>query len=335
MTQHDYRLDPIEQRGRRFAGQRSQVQIGGAPKERLDYVDYNLFDNGQGAGQQFQGGAGGQQYVGRGGNRGLRRPGGAPQAEYMGRWKQGDPKWWEGHNLNDPLAASSARPGYTGQGFDDPSTLPDWGYLPPGRGQEETVKKKYGSGDIGMAKYFDDSYYRLLQGQANGLTSSELNTDVLRNFRGSVSDLKDFMESPAYRQAMVYGVENTEGFQRSQDFSGYDEMFAAGAGDIASGAAEAQSMGTRMAARSGQGRNAALRASLAGQASQGAAQKTATLRGQVQMQRLQQAQRAFEQQRQLAALATGQVMPRTQKEGDSSEVADYAQAVGSIAGAFV
>jgi len=157
---------------------------------------------------------------------------------------------------------------------------------------------------------------------------------VLRNFRGGIGDLKDFLESPAARMSLVYGIQNSPEFQESRDFSGFDTMFQAGAGDIANQAAQATSQGARLAGRTGQGRNAALRTALASQASQGAAQQTAGLRGQVQMQRLQQAQRAFEQQRQLAALATGQITPRVEREG-GDETQDWINTAANVADIFI
>lgn len=201
---------------------------------------------------------------------------------------------------------------------------------------DERVKSKFDAKQgQSLGQFYDDSYGRLLSGLAQGGQGSDIFQDVLRNFRGSPSDLAGFMESPAARMSLVYGIQNSPEFQESRDFSGFDTMFQAGAGDIANQAAQATSQGARLASRTGQGRNAALRTALASQASQGAAQQTAGLRGQVQMQRLQQAQRAFEQQRQLAALATGQITPRVEREGGGDEVQGWVNTAANVADIFI
>lgn len=219
--------------------------------------------------------------------------------------------------------------GYGGGG--GPGAARHGGYPDPvGPG---TVRSKFKPGDS-MARHYDDSYGQLLGSLAQGDQSGDIFGNVLRNFRGGIGDLKDFLESPAARMSLVYGIQNSPEFQESRDFSGFDTMFQAGAGDIANQAAQATSQGARLAGRTGQGRNAALRTALASQASQGAAQQTASLRGQVQMQRLQQAQRAFEQQRQLAALATGQITPRVEKEG-GDETRDWINTAANVADIFI
>lgn len=185
-----------------------------------------------------------------------------------------------------------------------------------------------------LASFYDDSYGRMLGALAAGGQGGDIFQDVLRNFRGGISDLQRFLESPAAKMGLVYGIQNSPEWQQSRDFSAFDNMFQAGAGDIATQTAEAQSRGARAAARSGQGRNAALKTALASQAGMAGAQGTATLRGQIQMQKLQQAQRAFEQQRQLAALATGQITPRVEKEG-GDETMDWVDTAANVADIFI
>lgn len=231
------------------------------------------------------------------------------------------------------------RPGAPGGRFArDPGAPRDYGSQPQGprtppRG---VVNSKFGPGKVNdtMAGFYDDSYGQLLSSLAQGGQSGDIFGNVLRNFRGGIGDLKDFLESPATRMSLAYGIQNSPEYQQSRDFRGFDTMFQAGAGDIATQAAEQTSQGSRLASRTGQGRNAALRSALAGQASQGAAQRTAGLRGQVQMQRLQQAQRAFEQQRQLAALATGQITPRVEKDG-GDEVQSWINTAANVADIFI
>lgn len=317
----DASIDDVEQRGNRWYNDFNPVLRGGVGSPAGT-------PSGPGGGRKRLTGDAGPRYMPQWqtpGDESMYQQQGAPSGRFA---RQGQPQ--DGGGMQGPSGYGGG--GGYGEGLRgglqpdpvDPSRMGNW--------KQKYHPRKGGS----LAQHFDDSYGQLLGTLAQGGGQGDIFGNVLRNFRGDATQLKDFLESPAARMAMVYGVQNSPEFQESRDFSGFDTMFQAGAGDIANQAAQATSQGARLASRTGQGRNAALRTALAGQASQGAAQQTASLRGQVQMQRLQQAQRAFEQQRQLAALATGQITPRVEKEGGGAdEVQGWANTVANIADVFI
>lgn len=195
------------------------------------------------------------------------------------------------------------------------------------------VGKRFGQG---MARYYDDSYLQLLNQLEAGATPEQGYQNLLQQFKGSPSDLRKFMESPAFRATQAYGLGNTDAARIMGNFNLDPSLgqLGAGLGAIGQGQAQATQAGQAALNQTGMGRNAGLQAAVARQAAVGAGQTAANFRQQVYQQWYQnlmnQASMRFDVDRLMTQIALGyNAQPRT--KGDDSGM--WGQIIGSALGA--
>src|SRR5690606_40640045 len=87
------------------------------------------------------------------------------------------------------------------RGDQRPSAQPSWRTAPPPDTPPITDR-------------FDDAYGRLLEALRQGQTGNELLQNLLGGFRGSIKDLKSFMETPAFRAALAYSTKALPEYQK-------------------------------------------------------------------------------------------------------------------------
>lgn len=201
---------------------------------------------------------------------------------------------------------------------------------PSGQGQ---VSKAYPEG---MASYYDDSWLQLLNAMKAGKSPGGSFENLLGEFKGQPNDLKRFLENPAARMALAYGLTNTAGYNKLNDFGLEPSMqaLAAGRGQIQSAAEIGSRRNQSALAGMGFGRSG-LAAAAERDSRMGAASQVANLESMLRQQRyanlMSQAQQAFDADRLITSMATGyQAPPATPKEDNTLA---YVQAFGQLAGA--
>ncbi|HLT03059.1 MAG TPA: hypothetical protein VK001_12810 [Geminicoccaceae bacterium] len=132
------------------------------------------------------------------------------------------------------------------RGDQRPSAQPSWRTAPPPDTPPITDR-------------FDDAYGRLLEALRQGQTGNELLQNLLGGFRGSIKDLKSFMETPAFRAALAYSTKALPEYQKLVNLEDpTKQILNVGLGQISSAGARAVSQQLGALQQMGMGRNAGL-----------------------------------------------------------------------------